>query len=79
MEIRKEKPPATAVPCPSGVYFIVEKGDTLWSVSQQLNVSIESLLKSNPSIEPNNLKLNQRICIPDTINNNSQRQPFNRP
>lgn len=79
MEIRKEKPPVTAVPCPSGVYWVVEKDDTLWSISQQLKVSIESILKSNPSIEPDNLRIGQRICIPDIIKNNSQRQPFNRP
>ncbi|MDA8235013.1 MAG: LysM domain-containing protein [Clostridia bacterium] len=79
MGIRKEKPPTTEVPCLSGVYWIVEKDDTLWRISQQIKVSIEKILEANPGLQPDRLRIGQRICVPDPVNKVSLKHPFNRP
>ncbi|PKM81095.1 MAG: peptidoglycan-binding protein [Firmicutes bacterium HGW-Firmicutes-14] len=53
-------------PCPSGVFWIVEKGDTLFRISQQLGVPVNKLIEANPGINPRNLKIGSKICIPET-------------
>jgi len=69
MVTRKEKPPIQEVPCPGGVYWIVEKEDTLWKIAQQLGLSLEAILEANPGLDPNNLRIGQRICIPEIQGN----------
>lgn len=49
--------------CP-GFYHTIRSGDTLWKLSQQYGVSVEAILRANPGINPNNLQVGQRICIP---------------
>jgi len=51
-------------PCPSGVYWEVSAGDTLYKIATASNVSIAKLIKANPGIDANNLKIGQNICIP---------------
>lgn len=46
----------------SGMYA-VKNGDTLWSLSQALNVTVDELKKLNPSIDPNALKVGQKIRV----------------
>jgi LysM repeat protein len=38
----------------------------LYKIAQTYHVSIDSILKSNPSVDPNYLRVGQRICIPVT-------------
>lgn len=51
-------------PCPSGVFWRVSPGDTLYQISQVTGTSIDALLAANPGIDPNNLRVGQVICIP---------------
>ncbi|MCU9595819.1 LysM domain-containing protein [Caldibacillus thermolactis] len=44
--------------------IIIQPGDTLYQISQTYGVTIESILEANPSIDPNYLRVGQRICIP---------------
>ena len=44
--------------------YIVQPGDTLYSVAARFNVSIESIFQTNPGINPNYLQAGQVICIP---------------
>lgn len=50
--------------CPSAVFWIVEEGDTLFMISRKLNVPMEKLLEANPGINPENLQIHSKICIP---------------
>lgn len=43
---------------------IIEAGDTLYRIAQAYGVSVPSILEANPSVDPNYLRVGQRICIP---------------
>ena len=51
-------------PCPSGIFWIVEEGDTFYLISRRLNIDLKKLMAANPGINPQNLKIGSRICIP---------------
>ncbi|KUO49763.1 MAG: peptidoglycan-binding protein [Desulfitibacter sp. BRH_c19] len=51
-------------PCPSGIFWVVSAGDTLFSIAQEVGTSVESLLELNLGINPNNLQIDQQICLP---------------
>lgn len=44
--------------------LIIQRVDTLYQISQRYGVTIESILEANPSVDPNYLRVGQRICIP---------------
>lgn len=50
--------------CASGVYWIVEEGDTLYLISRKLNIPLEKLMEANKDIDPKNLQIGSKICIP---------------
>ncbi len=52
------------VRCPLGTLpYNINNGDTLLSVALRFGTSVESLLATNPDIDPYNLEVGQRICI----------------
>lgn len=51
-------------PCPSGVYWIIGPGDTFYLISKKLNVPLSSLIAANPKVDPKNLKIGSKVCIP---------------
>lgn len=51
-------------PCPSGIYWIVEEGDTFYLIARKLGIPLDKLLQSNPGIDPQNLQTGSKICIP---------------
>ncbi|NEU31777.1 LysM peptidoglycan-binding domain-containing protein [bacterium LRH843] len=51
--------------CPPNHFaIIIQPGDTLYDMGERYHVTIESILEANPSVEPNYLRVGQRICIP---------------
>lgn len=50
--------------CKSGIYWIVEKGDTFYLISRRMNIPLEKLLEANPGMDPKNLQIGSKICIP---------------
>lgn len=51
--------------CPINFYpYIIQQGDTLYGISQRLEISLSRILEANPGINPNNLRIGQTICIP---------------
>lgn len=55
-------PPAN---CPTGASaYVVRKGDTFYSIARSFKMRISSLLKANPSINPDALLIGQSLCIP---------------
>ncbi|MBW4828173.1 MAG: LysM peptidoglycan-binding domain-containing protein [Clostridiaceae bacterium] len=55
------------VPCPNGFFYTIRQGDTLFNIGQRFGVSVDTLLRANPGIDPNNLRIGQLICIPRTM------------
>ena len=54
------------LPCPGQLYTI-QAGDTLFSIAQKFNVTVDAIIAANPGIDPNNLRIGQVICIPTGI------------
>jgi L,D-transpeptidase ErfK/SrfK len=51
--------------CPSGsVPYIVREKDTLGNIAFFYNTTVQDIVQSNPSINPNSLQIGQQICIP---------------
>jgi LysM repeat protein len=48
-----------------GVTREIKKGDTLYSISRECEVSVAEILKANPGLDPAKLKIGQIIQLPD--------------
>jgi LysM repeat protein len=60
-------PPPSETPTPSGpVTYIVEAGDTLFSIAEQFGITIDQLLAYNPEIaaNPDSIGVGSQIIIP---------------
>ena len=56
------------VECPPGsTAYIVQAGDTFYSIGLKFNVSVEELKAANPEVEPTSLLIGQKICVPTEI------------
>ncbi|MFD2671075.1 M14 family metallopeptidase [Marinicrinis sediminis] len=45
-------------------YYVIQQGDTLYSIAMSMNVSLQRLLAANPGILPQSLQIGQTIVIP---------------
>lgn len=52
--------------CP-GMEYTIRPGDTLYALARRFNVTIEAISLVNPGIDPNNLQIGQKICIPGNV------------
>jgi peptidoglycan endopeptidase LytF len=59
-------PSAPPSPCP-GFIYIIQAGDTFFLLSQRFNVPLDAILAANPGVDPNNLQIGQRVCIPPGV------------
>ena len=49
---------------PAGRFHTVEKGETLWGISRQYGVSLDSIVEANKLDDPDRLSVGQRLVIP---------------
>ncbi|MBL7071326.1 MAG: LysM peptidoglycan-binding domain-containing M23 family metallopeptidase [Candidatus Omnitrophica bacterium] len=49
---------------PSGEYYEVKRGDTLWSVSKMYDVDIKKLVEANRLPDATNINVGQKLFIP---------------
>lgn len=56
--------PYTMEPGCDGWYYVVKKGDSLYTISNKYEVSVKDLMAANPGVDPYNLQVGQLICIP---------------
>jgi LysM repeat protein len=45
-------------------YYVVQSGDTLFSISQKLGISYDALLRENSITDPNMIYVGQKLLIP---------------
>src|SRR5699024_2921245 len=51
--------------CPEGtISYTIKKGDTLYNLAKENNTTVEEILKVNPDLRPNSLKIGETICMP---------------
>lgn len=50
--------------CPSGRYWRVKSGETLYYIAQSTATTVNQLLQLNPNIDINNLRIGSLICLP---------------
>lgn len=46
------------------INYVIKKGDTLYKISRQFNVSIDDIMMANPMVDVYNLIVDEVICIP---------------
>ncbi len=51
------------VPCPSGNYYVVRRGDSVFSIARAFGITEREIFGSNPNITEN-LSVGQVLCIP---------------
>lgn len=62
--------PTPAANCPIGATsYVVQKGDTFYSISSKLKIGLNALIKANPGLNPDALLVGQSICVPILWNN----------
>ncbi|HYE81150.1 MAG TPA: LysM peptidoglycan-binding domain-containing protein [Clostridia bacterium] len=68
------------VNCPTGAsIYVVQKGDSFYSIARKNKMRLSALLKANPGVNPDALLIGQSICIPvisNTYNNEAYRVKF---
>ena len=47
-----------------GIYHVIEKGDTLYSLGKRYHVSVSELMRANPYVNVYNLRVGEELCIP---------------
>jgi lipoprotein-anchoring transpeptidase ErfK/SrfK len=62
--ITQQKPDVSH--CPSMNVYVVNKGDTFVTIASKFGISIQSLLKVNPQVDPHNMMIDTIICLPLT-------------
>jgi len=51
--------------CPPGSFlYTIKPGDTLYSIAQRYNTTVNAIMMLNPGLDPYNLQIGQRICVP---------------
>jgi LysM repeat protein len=49
------------------INYVVQKGDTLYSISRHFNIGLAAIMASNPLVNVYNLMVGEVICIPISI------------
>lgn len=60
-------PRVTITPtCPNGTIYTIKAGDTFYRIADEFDITVRELQQANPLVNPFNLVVGQRICIPRT-------------
>ncbi len=51
-----------------GQFYIIQEGDTLFSIAERFDTTVENILRFNPDLNPANLPIGRRICVISATN-----------
>ena len=55
-------PPST---CPAGTRpYTIAAGDTYFTLARRFNTTVDAIMRANPGVNPDNLRIGQIICMP---------------
>lgn len=55
----------STVNCPPGsLRYTIQAGDTFGSLARRFNTTVQAIIAANTGVNPNNLQVGQKICIP---------------
>lgn len=60
-------------------YYLVKRGDSLWAIAQQYNVSIDTLKRKNSIEDPSQLKAGQLLAVPSLSQDQQEDASFTFP
>ncbi|MFO8060644.1 MAG: LysM peptidoglycan-binding domain-containing protein [Bacillota bacterium] len=61
-----EPPAPPPSECPEGTrQYTIEAGDTLFRLADHHNTTVDAIIDANPGIDPDRLRIGQRICLPE--------------
>lgn len=55
-------------PTCDGTLYTVVAGDTLYMIAKRFEVSLNDIIRANPSIDPYDMRIGTNICIPNRPN-----------
>ena len=50
--------------CPGGTLYNIRPGDTFFNIAARFGVTVHDLMRANPRVDPNNLRICDLICVP---------------
>ncbi|MGE5559035.1 MAG: LysM peptidoglycan-binding domain-containing protein [Bacillota bacterium] len=53
-----------SINCPNGQLYVIQAGDTYFSLARRFGIAVDELLEANPGVDPDALFIGQTICIP---------------
>ena len=53
------------------INYVVQKGDTLYSISRHFNIGLAAIMAANPLVNVYNLMVGEVICIPLSVPSNN--------
>jgi LysM repeat protein len=56
-------------PTPTPFAYAVQSGDTLSQIAEKFNISLDALLAANPTVDPNAMKIGEKLQIPSNPKN----------
>lgn len=59
----------------NGTKYVIQKGDTLYSISRRYNVPLALVLRANPYVDVYNLQVGDAICIPSEKESSAPSRP----
>lgn len=56
------------------INYVVQNGDTLYSISRQFHIGLDVIIDANPLVDIYNLRAGEVICIPVSVPSNQYTQ-----
>ena len=53
------------------INYVVQKGDTLYSISRHFNIGLAAIIAANPLVNVYNMMVGEVICIPLSVPSNN--------
>lgn len=63
--------PGSEEPECQGTLYTVMEGDTLYMIAKKHEISLNALMEANPSLDPYNLEIGMKLCIPQRSESSS--------